>query len=152
MSSFPIGASQVGNQIGGAGPSGASPAGRNRFNELSSEEFIRIIFTELSNQDPFQPNDSAALLQQLNSIRSIESDTQLTNQLKAIVTQNQLAGAGALIGRDVQGLTPDAFRVSGRVVSVAREGENVSLLLDNGWVVPMNNLEAIVDPGAFGGP
>jgi hypothetical protein len=37
-------------------------------------------------------------------------------------------------------------------VSVAREGENVSLLLDNGWVVPMNNLEAIVDPDAFGGP
>lgn len=143
MSSFPIGPAQA---------SGATTtADRNRFSDLSSEEFIRIIFTELSNQDPFQPNDSAALLQQLNSIRSIESDTQLTNQLKAIVTQNQLSGAGSLIGRDVQGLTPDAFRVAGRVVSVAREGDEVSLLLNNGWVVPMSNLEAIVDPGAFGG-
>ena len=48
-----------------------------RFTELSSEEFIKIIFTELQNQDPFKPNDSSALLEQLNSIRSIESDIEL---------------------------------------------------------------------------
>ena len=39
-----------------------------RFDSLSSEDFIRIMFAELANQDPFQPNDSAALLDQLNSI------------------------------------------------------------------------------------
>lgn len=144
MSSFPIGAAS-------ADPVGASASSRSRFSEMSSEDFIRVMFTELSNQDPFQPNDSAALLQQLSSIRSIESDAQLTKQLKAIVSQNQLAGAGSLIGKAVQGLTPDANRVAGQVVSVARQGDEVSLLLDSGWVVPMNNLEAIVDPQAFGG-
>jgi flagellar basal-body rod modification protein FlgD len=117
---------------------------------MSSEEFIKIIFTELQNQDPFQPNDSAALLEQLNSIRSIESDAALTKQLETIVTQNQLASAGTLIGKTVQGLTVDAERVSGNVVSVARQDDEVSLLLDNGWVVPMSNLEVIVDP-ALGG-
>ena len=45
--------------IGGAG-------GSNRFNELSSEDFMKIIFTELQQQDPFEPNDSSALLEQLN--------------------------------------------------------------------------------------
>jgi len=45
----------------------------NRFSELKSEDFIRIIFTELANQDPLQPNDTGALLDQLNSIRDIES-------------------------------------------------------------------------------
>lgn len=144
MSSFPIASSQPTTPIAPAGD-------RNRFSELTSEEFIKIIFTELSNQDPFSPNDSSALLEQLNSIRSIESDTQLTKQLGAIVTQNQLSSAGGLIGKDVQGLTPDANRVSGRVVSVARQDEDVSLLLDNGWVVPMDNVEAILDPIIFGG-
>ena len=54
----------------------------NGFNALSSEDFIKIIFTELANQDPFQPNDSSALLEQLNSIRSIESDTKLIDKLE----------------------------------------------------------------------
>ncbi|MDZ4830709.1 MAG: flagellar hook capping FlgD N-terminal domain-containing protein [Phycisphaerae bacterium] len=122
-----------------------------RFSDMSSEDFLKIIFTELGNQDPFQPNDSSALLQQLNSIRSIESDTQLTSQLQSLVTQNQLASAGGLIGKQIQGLTEDANRVAGQVVSVARQDKNVSLLLDNGWVVPMDNLEAIVDKAALGG-
>ncbi len=142
MSSFPISATQA--------SATSTAANSNRFSELSSEEFIQIIFTELSNQDPFKPNDSSALLEQLNSIRSIESDTQLTKQLSSIVTQNQLATAGNLIGRQVQGLTPDADRVAGTVVSVARQDDKVSLLLDNGWVVPMENVETIVDPTIFG--
>lgn len=142
MSSLPISAADA---------SISTAASTNRFSDLTSEEFIKIIFTELSNQDPFKPNDSSALLEQLNSIRSIESDTQLTKQLSSIVTQNQLATAGNLIGRQVQGLTPDSERVSGMVVSVAKQKDSVSLLLDNGWVVPMENVETIVDPYLFGG-
>ena len=104
---------------------GGSPAqtGTNRFTELSSEDFIKIIFTELQNQDPFQPNDSAALLEQLNSIRSIESDIQLSSRLEDIVFQNQLSSAGNLIGKRVAGLTADAQRVGGTVESVARTGD-----------------------------
>jgi flagellar basal-body rod modification protein FlgD len=144
MSTLPITSPQV------AASSSSSSSSSGRFSELSSEQFIKIIFTELSNQDPFKPNDSSALLEQLNSIRSIESDTQLTKQLSSIVTQNQLATAGNLIGRQVQGLTTDSNRVAGTVVSVARQDNDVSLLLDNGWVVPMDNVETILDPSIFG--
>lgn len=142
MSSLPITASDAGV---------TTSASTNRFSDLTSEEFIKIIFTELTNQDPFQPNDSSALLEQLNSIRSIEADTQLTKQLSSIVTQNQLATAGNLIGKQVQGLTQNSDRVAGTVVSAAKQGDSVSLLLDNGWVIPMDNVEAIVDQSQFGG-
>ena len=47
----------------------ASPNG---FSSLSSADFIRIIFAELANQDPVQPNDSSALLDQMSSIRNID--------------------------------------------------------------------------------
>lgn len=139
---------------------GGSPAqtGTNRFTELSSEDFIKIIFTELQNQDPFQPNDSAALLEQLNSIRSIESDIQLSSRLEDIVFQNQLSSAGNLIGKRVAGLTADAQRVGGTVESVARTGDEIALVLDNGWILPIDNVEYIdslpVEPdgGAGGNP
>ncbi|MDZ4756181.1 MAG: flagellar hook capping FlgD N-terminal domain-containing protein [Phycisphaerae bacterium] len=114
------------------------------FSDLSSEEFVKILFTELANQDPFKPNDSGAMLEQLNSIRSIESDTQMMKQLESVVAQNQFASAGGLMGQHVQGLTEDANRVSGKVVSVAKSGDSVGLLLDNGWVISMENVEAVL--------
>ena len=117
-----------------------------RFSEMSSEDFIKIIFTELSNQDPFKPNDSSALLQQMSSIRSIESDIKLTDQLKTLVTQNQLASGGNLIGKFIGGLTSDNNRVAGLVVAVSRTDDVVSLELDNGWSVPINNVERVIDP------
>lgn len=123
--------------------SGAPAATGSRFNELSSEEFIKIIFTELQNQDPFKPNDSGALLEQLNSIRSIESDIEMSNRLESIVFQNQMSSAGGLIGKRVAGLTADAERVGGKVKSVARTGDEIALVLENGWIIPMDNVEYI---------
>ena len=104
---------------------------------------MKIIFTELQQQDPFSPNDSSALLEQLNSIRSIESDISMGKQLESIVFQNQLAGAGNLIGKRISGLTVDNERVAGQVKSVTRAGDEISLLLHNNWVVPMDNVEYI---------
>lgn len=117
----------------------------NQFSKMTSEDFIKIIFTELSNQDPFQPNDSSALLQQLNSIRSIESDLKLTDQLQSLVSQNQLAAASNMIGKFIGGLSQDNTRVAGTVVSVHRQDEKVNLELDNGWIVPISGVEQVID-------
>jgi flagellar basal-body rod modification protein FlgD len=124
--------------------SDALPSGTaNRFNEMSSEDFIRIMFTELSNQDPFQPNDSAALLEQLNSIRSIESDLTLVDKLESLVSENQLSSAANLIGKTVSGLTADNERVSGRVVSVVRQGSDVHVELESGHRLELGSVETI---------
>ena len=122
----------------------------NGFQDLKSEDFIRIIFTELSNQDPFAPSDSSALLDQLNSIRSIESDLKLTQQLEDLVFENKLAAAANLIGKTVSGLSEGLVRVEGNVVSVNREGDNVILRLNTGDRIPIDNIETILasaEPG-----
>ena len=121
----------------------------NRFNEMSSEDFMQIIFTELQQQDPFEPNDSSALLDQLNSIRQIESDISMTEKLEEIVFQNQLSSAGNLLGKAVQGILPSGDSVAGTVVSVVRQGDSVSLELSSGWMLPMDNVEVIVDPSTL---
>lgn len=117
----------------------------NGFSSLKSEDFIRVIFTELANQDPFQPNDSSALLQQLNSIRSIESDLQLMERLDSLVFENKLASASNLIGKYIQGLNVGNDRVAGIVVSVIRQGDELGLELDNGWIVPIDSVAEIRD-------
>jgi flagellar basal-body rod modification protein FlgD len=117
----------------------------NGFNAMSSEEFMKIIFTELSHQDPFAPSDSSALLNQLSTIRSIESDVQLMDRLTSLVTENQLAAGSSMIGKFVGGLTEEHDRVAGTVVAVIREGDKISLELDSGWVLPLSNVESVID-------
>ncbi len=115
----------------------------NGFSSLSSADFIRIMFTELANQDPFQPSDSSALLDQMNSIRSIESNIQLMDRLDTLVFENKLSSAATLIGKVVQGLTDDGFRVNGTVSTVLRQGDEVTLELDTGWRLSIDNIELI---------
>lgn len=122
----------------------------NDFGALSSNEFLEIIFTELTNQDPLSPNETKDLLQQISVIRGIESDTALTDSLKALVNQNSLAQAGALIGKFVSGTTEFGDAAEDFVLSVTSTREGPILNLLNGMRVPMANIQEIIDPAAFG--
>lgn len=118
----------------------------NAFNALTSEEFMRIIMTELSQQDPLKPNDTNQMVQELSSIRSIQSDIELVKKLDAVVSQNQLASAGALIGNFVVGLNSSGVRVGGQVISVSRTSDGPVLNLDDGSRLPFDNIELMQMP------
>lgn len=120
--------------------------GPSAFNELTSGQFLQIIFTELTNQDPFQPNDSQAMLQQLATIRSIEADTQMTNKLTALVRQNELAAAAGLIGSLVSGISLDNRRVADLVISVSQTAEGPVLNLFDGSRMFFSQVDEIVGP------
>lgn len=121
----------------------------NAFSELSSEQFVRIIFTELSSQDPLEPSDSNALLQQLSTIRSIQSDIDMSKRLETLVGQNQFASAGGLIGQFVSGLTEENDRAEGLVLSVSRTAKGPVLNLDSGQRVPFDRLDEVADGTLF---
>ena len=116
------------------------------FSSMSSADFIRIMFTELANQDPFQPSDSSALLDQMNSIRSIESNIDLMDRLDTLVFENKLSSAANLIGKTVQGLSDQGLRVAGTVNTVLRQGDDVTLQLNTGWRLSIDDIELIHEP------
>jgi flagellar basal-body rod modification protein FlgD len=115
------------------------------FSAINSEEFMRIIFAELSRQDPTQPSDSSKLIEQLSSIRSIQSDIELSRDLKSIVGQSQFATAGGLIGKQVQGLTDRGERVSGKVTSVSNTSIGPVLNLESGQRLAFTNVDRILE-------
>lgn len=127
-------------------PAATAPAeGGNAFGELSSTDFVRILVEELSNQDPFEPNDSAAILEQLSSLRSIESDISLQGQLENLVLQNSIGQAGSLIGREVEGLNLDNDIVSGTVTSVRVVDGATEVQLDTGDSLPLDRVTEIAN-------
>jgi flagellar basal-body rod modification protein FlgD len=118
------------------------------FGSMSSEDFIKILTEQLANQDPFEPQDSSVLLEQLSTLRTVESQMSLSDSIAELVLQNQVATAGGLIGKSVEGRDSDFKSVDGIVTAVTVQGGAAYLELDNGKSLPMGNVTRIVETDA----
>ena len=109
--------------------------------------FINILITELSQQDPFDPSDSSAILEQLSSLRNIESQITLQEQLQTMVDQNAISSASGMIGQIVKGLDANNQSIEGIVESVVIENGNPILKLSDGSRIDASR---ITDVGNLG--
>jgi len=134
--------SAIGSSLG----TNPAPSTTNAFQTLTSEDFIRIMFSELTNQDPSAPNDSKELLQQIGTIRSIESDLQLTDRLEEIAIQNEISASGTLLGAFVVGLTDSGTKTQGFVDSVSVTREGTILNLSSNQRVRLKSVSQVIDP------
>lgn len=132
--------------------SSTPPAATDAFSAIQSEDFMRIIFAELTNQDPLQPNETQDLLNQISTIQAIESDRAFTDTLGRIEKQNQVTSATSLIGNLATGLNASGNRVVGFVDSISISRDGVTLNLNNGSRLPFENVDEVIDPSLVDGP
>lgn len=114
--------------------------------QLTSDDFIQMMLTQLQNQDPLEPQDSSALLTQMSQIGQLQSSTELSSSLKSMVTQNQIASGGNLLGKYVEGQDDNGEKINGLVTAVRVIKDNVTLELDNGKELDMGNVTSITQP------
>ncbi|MFO7902612.1 MAG: flagellar hook capping FlgD N-terminal domain-containing protein [Pirellulaceae bacterium] len=90
------------------------------------DQFLKLMITELQNQDPLNPMDNGQMLQQLSDMRSIASNDKLTETLEAVLVGQNVSTASALIGKEVDALTDEGNNVHGVVerVTVQASEEN----------------------------
>ena len=94
------------------------------FNALNSQDFLKLVLTQLQNQDPTAPTDNAALLNQLSSIRSLQSNIELEDSLKSLSLNQQLSQGAAFIGKNITGVDDNQKQVSGLVDHISvRDGK-----------------------------
>jgi len=110
---------------------------------LQTEDFIKMMITQLQNQDPMEPAKNQELLAQMSQIGQLQSQTTLTDSLKSMVLQNNLGAAGNLIGKAVQGVDSTGKAIDGLVNSVRVQDGNVFLELDNGKTLEMSKVLSI---------
>jgi flagellar basal-body rod modification protein FlgD len=95
-----------------------------KFTNLKSEDYIKLMVSELQNQDPLNPMDNAQMLQQVSQISSIQSTNTLTSSLTSLSLGQGLASASAMIGKGIIGKTEDGTTVQGIVDSASiKEGK-----------------------------
>ncbi|MEK6797730.1 MAG: flagellar hook capping FlgD N-terminal domain-containing protein [Planctomycetota bacterium] len=134
----PVGA----NAASPSAPSARGAAG------LGSDDFFKLLITQLTNQDPMKPTDNEELLRQIASIREIELSSTLTDSLRSLTGQQSFTSASALLGQHVTG-TPgeDGLVSTGMVLGVRfGEGGQVVLQLSNGSELPLSQVALIQSP------
>lgn len=122
----------------------------NAYADLSSGEFLEIILSELTNQDPLSPNDTTAILEQLSSLRNIESQSTLESKFETLVTQNAISSSANMIGKYVEGLNSANNTVSGVVSSLVIEEGQPVLRLSDGSSLSAERVTQVRDAGEAG--
>lgn len=111
--------------------------------QLKTEDFIKMMVTQLQNQDPLEPAKNQELLAQMSQIGQLQSTTALQDSLKGLVMQNNLGAAGSLMGKMVKGLDENGEELAGMVTSVRVQDDEVYLELDNGKSVQLGRVTSI---------
>jgi flagellar basal-body rod modification protein FlgD len=127
------------------GAGAATGSKSSAFSNMTSEDFLQLILTELTKQDPMQPNDTQALLDQLSTVYNIQSQMDLSTSMADIIDRDELASASSMIGRYVTGISEDIVRVEGTVAAVTKTDDGAILVLEDGTRVPMKDVDGVID-------
>lgn len=142
---------EISNSLSAASQVRSAPTSRSAA-ELGSEDFFKLLITQLTNQDPLEPTGNEELLRQISSIREIELSSKLTDSLAALSGQQQFAASSSLIGRFVTGRDNGGGTVAqGMVVGVRFANDGAPILrLADGSELAIENVATIESPLAVG--
>ena len=90
--------------------------------EMDGELFLKLLVTQLANQDPSSPMDTNAMIGQTTQLATMEQLTTLANRQQESFSLQMRSAAAALIGKEVEYLDAAGKTVSGTAGSVSFSG------------------------------
>ena len=110
-------------------PSAQSFDSSDAFRDMGMGDFIKLMITELQNQDPLDPMDNAQMLEQIGQIREIASNDKLSDTLESLRLSQGISMASGLIGQKIEALTDDSKRIEGLVSRIMIDGSKAKLIV-----------------------
>jgi flagellar basal-body rod modification protein FlgD len=111
--------------------------------QMDKDLFLKLMVTQLKNQDPLNPQDSAEFLAQTAQFTSLEKLEQVATQSSQALAAQMAFGASTLAGRTVTYVGEDGTtEATGRVDSV-RFAATGPVLSVGGVDVPIANVVTI---------
>lgn len=111
--------------IGSMAASPATSAGTT----LGLQDFMKILLTQLTSQDPLKPMDNQQFMAQLAQFTALEQTQRLNDQLQQLTDNQAALQSVGLIGRTVDVKTADGTK-SGVVAALSLQGTVPSLTLN----------------------
>jgi flagellar basal-body rod modification protein FlgD len=105
----------------------SSSASTTQAKPMGMEDFLKILLTQLTFQDPLKPMDNQEFMAQMAQFTSLEQTQQLNEKMSTLISNQAALQSVGLIGRTVD-LTADAgVSISGTVTALSLTGEAPSL-------------------------
>jgi flagellar basal-body rod modification protein FlgD len=123
--------------------------GAGGINDVDIDDFLKIMITELQNQDPLNPLENDELIAQISQIRSVGATEKLTETLDSVLLGQNIASATNLIGAEIDAISDDNQRVTGLVEKVSVASGQPKLHLDLNPQAALSDEPGAVDQGEY---
>jgi flagellar basal-body rod modification protein FlgD len=157
----PVGSTAMVNPSSTAGSSGSSNSSSSStsgIGGLTMNDFLTLMTAQLQNQDPLNPTDSNAFLQQLSELSTVEGISQLNTSMTTLsnsMLSSQALSSASLVGQGILAPASSAYYTSGTpltgAVQVPTGATNVVLSITNsaGALVDQLNVQASAGTQTF---
>ena len=85
---------------------------------LGQEDFLKILTTQLSYQDPLKPLDNQQFMAQMAQFTTLEQTRALNDNIESLLTIQAVTQSIGLLGRTVEAATTDGASAVGQVTSL----------------------------------
>lgn len=125
---------------------GATGVNATSGNQLNQQDFIRILMTQLTYQDPLKPMDNEQFMAQMAQFTALQQTTELNTNLLQLIQNQAALGSVGLIGRTVDVQTASGTQ-TGTVTALSYTGDQpvISLNLGSGQTIDNISLSQLVN-------
>lgn len=114
--------------------------GRKTSNVLGKDDFLKLLITQLQNQDPTSPMENTEFISQMAQFSSLEQMTNMSSSFSKMAAYISSSEATSTLGKTVE-LDIGDTNVQG-VVEGATRGKNPQILV-NGMYYSMDKIRAV---------
>ena len=114
--------------------------GRTVSNELGKDDFLKLLITQLQNQDPTDPMENQDFIAQMAQFSSLEQMTNMSTSFAKMASFISSQEATGTLGKTVELNVGDTTTIG--IVEGATRGDNPQILV-NGMYYTLDKIEAI---------
>jgi flagellar basal-body rod modification protein FlgD len=96
---------------------------------MGMEDFLKILLTQLTFQDPLKPMDNQEFMAQMAQFTSLEQTQQLNDKMTTLIANQAALQSVGLIGRTVDISANGGSSITGSVTALSLTGDAPSLTL-----------------------
>lgn len=114
--------------------------GRTASQELGKDDFLKLLLTQLANQDPTSPMENTEFIAQMAQFSSLEQMTNMSSEFNKMASMLNSSEAVSVIGKTVD--IDSAGNVTSGVVESATRGANPQVQV-NGMLYNMEQIKRV---------
>lgn len=139
------------NQVSSVNQSYYSEGKREIKNELGKDDFLKLLITQLTHQDPLDPVSDTEFIAQMAQFSTLEQMTNVAKGVESLLSITKL-NAQSYIGKEVIYYNDNTgLYQQSSVRSVIFEDGEVYLELENGKYILLDEIKAVTTPSTDGG-